>query len=131
MPRVLSVGQCGFDHGTIARRLLKDFGAEVVGAATFEEAVACLRRGGFDLVLVNRITDRDGAPGAELIHTLKADAELGTVPVMLVSNYPEAQDQAASLGALPGFGKSEIGSPQARERLAAVLASRPAEPAPG
>lgn len=131
MPRVLSVGQCGYDHGAIARQLLRDFKAEVVGAATFDEAIAALRRNQFDLVLVNRVTDRDGTRGVDLIRTLKADPEMGRVPAMLVSNYPDAQTEAESLGALPGFGKSDLGSPGARERLGNVLAPGQADPGTG
>lgn len=126
MPRVLNVGQCSYDHGSIARQLKKTFGAEVVGASSFPEAVAALRGGGYDLVLVNRVTDRDGSPGLDLIRTVKADPALAGVPVMLVSNYPEAQRQAEGLGALPGFGKAELASARSLERLSAVLADPPA-----
>ena len=40
---------------------------------------------------------------------------------MLVSNYAEAQSQAISLGATPGFGKSDLGNPKARDALAPIL----------
>jgi len=33
------------------------------------------------------------------------------VPVMLVSNYQEAQQQAVGAGAVPGFGKDSLGRP--------------------
>ena len=62
-PRVLSVGQCGFDHNRIARHLEQSFGARVRDASTFDEALEALRRERFDLVLVNRVNDSDGAPG--------------------------------------------------------------------
>ena len=41
---------------------------------------------------------------------------------MLVSNYPEAQAQAVALGALPGFGKADLGKSRARDALAPILA---------
>ena len=51
--RILSVGQCGYDHGGLSRRLGHSLDAEVVPAATHAEALASLRdRGPFDLVLV-------------------------------------------------------------------------------
>jgi two-component system chemotaxis response regulator CheY len=109
MARVLSVGQCGFDHGSITRQMRQRFGAEVVGASDAPEAIAALRGGGFDLVLVNRVLDGDGSSGLDLIRTLKADPALSGLPVMLVSNYASAQDQAMTLGALKGFGKSDLG----------------------
>jgi two-component system chemotaxis response regulator CheY len=108
MAKVLSVGQCGYDHGSITRQVRARFGAEVVGASDAPEAVAALRQGGFDLVLVNRVLDGDGSSGLDLIRTLKADPALSGVPVMLVSNHESAQDQAVSLGALKGFGKSDL-----------------------
>jgi hypothetical protein len=36
---------------------------------------------------------------------------------MLVSDYPDAQDEAAGAGALPGFGKADIGSPKLTETV--------------
>ena len=71
MPRILDVGQSGFDHGTIARFLKKAHGAEVTGADSAGEALATLRAGGFDLVLVNRVFDGDGSRGLDLIRAIK------------------------------------------------------------
>ena len=51
----------------------------------------------------------------------KSDAELGSVPMMLVSNYPEAQQQAVASGALPGFGKNALGRPETMTALRAAL----------
>lgn len=120
-PRVLSVGQCGFDNGRIARQLRQSLGADVEEGATASDALAALRRERFDLVLVNRVGNADGAPGAELIRALKNDPALANVPVMLVSNYPAAQAEAVGLGALPGFGKAELDRPDTLDKLRAVL----------
>ncbi len=121
MPKILNVGQCGYDHSTIARFLLKDFRADVVGAETSKDAIEVLREKPFDLVLVNRISDADGSSGLELIRAMKADPALAQVPVMLVSNYADAQQQAEALGALPGFGKADMNKAKAQERLRSVL----------
>ena len=107
-PRVLSVGQCGVDHSAISRFLKDAVGAETTPAATAKEAVDAVRSGGYDLVLVNRVFDRDGGSGLDLIRDLKADPSTAEVPVILVSNYEDAQQQAAAVGALPGFGKAEL-----------------------
>jgi len=40
---------------------------------------------------------------------------------MLVSNYPEAQAAAVAEGALPGFGKREIGTPRVNDLLRNAL----------
>jgi two-component system chemotaxis response regulator CheY len=119
--RILSVGQCAYDHGNIARTLGQKVDAEVTGVDTCDDAIETLRGGGYSLVLVNRIIDGDGASGLELIRALKADAALATVPVMLVSNYPQAQADAEALGALPGFGKAELSGTAAIHRIAAAL----------
>jgi len=107
-PRILDVGQCGFDHSSIARHLAKTYGAEVAPADSKGQAMTSLRAGEFDLVLVNRVLDADGTSGLDVIRAIKADPDLARVPVMLVSNYPEAQAEALTLGALPGFGKADL-----------------------
>jgi two-component system chemotaxis response regulator CheY len=128
MPHVLSVGQCGYDHASIARSLRQAFGAVVVAADTFAEAIRTLRAGSFALVLVNRVSDARGELGLELIRTLEADPELARIPVMLVSNFPDAQEQAQALGALAGFGKADMHSPAAMKRIEAALAPTPKLP---
>lgn len=112
--RVLSVGQCALDHGNVSRVLRSEFGADVVPAATADEALAAVRQGGFALVLVNRIFDADGDSGLELIKRIKAES---AVPVMLVSNFADAQAQAQEAGARPGFGKAALGAAETLTRL--------------
>jgi two-component system chemotaxis response regulator CheY len=120
--RVLSVGQCGLDHGRLTRFLHDTFGAQTDGVDTSAEAMAALRAGGYHLVLVNRVFDGGGS-GLDLIRSIKADAALVGVPTMLVSNYPEAQAQAVALGAIAGFGKADLGKPRCRQALVPVLAT--------
>ena len=119
--RVLSVGQCGADHYGITQYLRQHFGAQVAAADREEEALERLREGGFDLVLVNRKLDINGSDGLRVVRAIKGDAEIAETPVMLVSNYPEAQQQAVAAGAEYGFGKSEYGSAEVRERLSRFL----------
>jgi two-component system chemotaxis response regulator CheY len=115
--RVLSVGQCNLDHGNISQALRHGFAAEVVPAASADQALSLLRRDIFDLVLVNRIFDADGDSGLDLIRAIKADAQLRQVPVMLVSNFADSQEQAVAAGAEPGFGKSALGAAETAARL--------------
>jgi len=119
--KVLSLGQCMADHTGISWLLRSQFGAEVTAAATFEDALAKLRQDHFDLVLVNRVLDYDGRPGLDFIARLKEDERSRGLPVMLVSNYEDAQQEAVARGALPGFGKAELREPQTLSSLAAVL----------
>lgn len=122
-PRVLDVGNCGHDHGQISSMLKRNFGAESVVAHTAAETLERLARERFDLVLINRKLDHDYSDGIEILKRLKSDPELSQVPVMLVTNYAEHQEQAVAEGALPGFGKKELGLSTTQERLAAVLTS--------
>ena len=40
---------------------------------------------------------------------------------MLISNYPEAQAEAAAAGAAPGFGKAEMNTGRARGAVLTAL----------
>jgi CheY-like chemotaxis protein len=116
--RVLDVGQCVPDHAAICSLLERRFGAEVLAADDLEQTLAALRQGPVDLVLVNRKLDADYSDGLEIIRHIKSDPHLAAVPVMLVTNYPEYQQQAVAAGAAPGFGKAELSSPATLEKLA-------------
>jgi two-component system chemotaxis response regulator CheY len=117
--RVLSVGQCGYDHWSISRALQRSFGATVVPAATAEEALERLHGEEFALVLVNRVLDADGGSGLELIRRIRS--EPAAPPVMLVSNYEDAQIEAVAAGAAPGFGKAAVGLPEMLLRVQPFL----------
>lgn len=122
--RVLSVGQCALDSGSIGRLMEQELGATVQRSETAGDAVAKLKAGQYDLVLVNRVFDADGDSGLALIEQIKQDDALQRVPVMLVSNYADAQEQAVALGALHGFGKAALGQPETKDRLLAVLGKK-------
>jgi CheY-like chemotaxis protein len=118
--RILSIGQCMADHTAIDWTLRQHLDVEVVPADTAAEALDRLRQETFHLVLVNRILDRDGSSGLEVIRRLKEEGP-GQVTVMLVSNYPEPQRHAVELGAVPGFGKGALGEPPTIARLKTIL----------
>jgi len=121
MKRVLDVGQCGADHSAIRHLLARHFEADVTAADDLDSALAHLGDGPYDLVLVNRKLDVDGSDGLEVIRRIKADAQFDTVPVMLVTNFPEYQQQAVAAGAEMGFGKAQLGDVETRELLAKFL----------
>ncbi|HVX12130.1 MAG TPA: response regulator [Pirellulales bacterium] len=120
--RVLDVGQCGFDHGALSRLIAGEFGAQVEQAHRLDDALARLKGDRFDLVLVNRKLDSDYSDGLAVVRAIKGDASLAATPVMLVSNYADAQDAAIAAGAEPGFGKAEMTQPATREKLSRFLA---------
>jgi DNA-binding NarL/FixJ family response regulator len=109
------------DHGSISRMMREHFAAEVTPADSGLEALDLARSEKFDLVLINRLLDADGSPGLEVLSAIKSDETLRHLPVMLVSNYDDAQREAMELGALRGFGKSTLGQAQTLARLRAVL----------
>ena len=76
---------------------------------------------GVDLILFNRELGYGFEPdtGVEFIRQLKQ--KYPAAPMMLISNYPEAQAAAALAGAVPGFGKRDIGSPRAAELLRSAV----------
>ena len=119
--RVLDVGQCNPDHSSISKILRKHFDVEIARAALPDDALGQLRDGRFDLVLINRKLDADYSDGTEILRAIKADESLCDIPVMLVSNYADAQQAAVIAGAEYGFGKAELDSPETAERLAKFL----------
>ena len=121
MPRVIDVGNCGFDHGSLNGLLQQHFQIPCVSVANGTELERELQNGDVALVIVNRVFDRDGGDGMALIEQLKQQPATATLPVMLLSNYADAQEKAVALGAFPGFGKSSLRSEATRELLAGVL----------
>ncbi|WP_428939357.1 hypothetical protein [Fontivita pretiosa] len=76
---------------------------------------------GVDLLLINRQLEYgfESDQGVELIRRLRT--RYPGLKMMLVSNYRDAQEEASLAGALPGFGKREIGSPRVTQLLRAAL----------
>jgi len=118
---VLSIGQCGYDDSRLARVLQVEADAHMDRAYTVEEAKKKMMDKKYDLVLVNRVIDGDGASGVDFIAEMKK-AE-GSPCFMLVSDYPDAQAAAVANGAFAGFGKSAFGSPEVGQRLRQALHS--------
>ena len=116
MITVLSLGQCAFDHSKIQKAF--EHLAEIVPVVDTKGAIAFLGEKKFDLVLVNREFDEDGGSGIEFIQDHLPSLKAKGIPVMLVSNYPEAQFRAVELGALPGFGKAEM----SHRKMAEIIA---------
>lgn len=119
--RVLDVGNCMADHGSISRLLESTFQAEVVQAHDWSDASRQLQQEKFDLVLVNRILDNDGSQGLEIIRRIKGDEQLRSTPVMMITNFEDHQQQAILAGAEPGFGKQQLHAPETATRLGRFL----------
>jgi len=116
---VLDVGQCGFDGPQLDRLLSRGLHCEVTTADTISDALQKLQSQPFDLCLVNRELAFEGTSGLDLVRQAK-EAGIQT-PIMLVSDRIDAQKEAEALGAVPGFGKSELDSPELAQFLRDAL----------
>jgi CheY-like chemotaxis protein len=116
--RILDVGQCGFDGPRMAALWRDKLDATVDRVANGKDAAQRLKKGGYDVVLVNRVLAADGSSGLDVIEDLLSAKT--SVPVMLVSDLTDAQDAAVALGAVRGFGKAELGEPATLELVASV-----------
>ena len=99
------------------------FGASVVQSHGVEDTLEILRNQSVDLVTVNRKLDRDYSDGLDVAVAIKSDPELGSVPVMLVTNYDEHQETAIAAGCVRGFGKLAFKDPETRQLMEPFLAS--------
>jgi len=122
--RVLDVGQCDRDHRAIAALIEAHFAATVDRADLVRAAYDALAQRPYDLVLVNRQIAADETDGLQLVRLMKQHPDLSAVPVMLVSNLAEAQERAVAEGAVLGFGKAALDSPETLARLAQYLPRR-------
>ncbi|QDT02317.1 Response regulator receiver domain protein [Rubripirellula lacrimiformis] len=121
---LLDCGNCGPDFNSIRQMVNSNFNASVVQSHGTEDTLEMLRTKKIDLVTVNRKLDRDYTDGMEVIRAIKADPEVGSVPVMLVTNYDEHQQAAIDAGCVRGFGKLAIGDPATQELLEPYLGER-------
>ena len=124
--KVALVGHCGPDSSFLRMAINKALpGAQIVAADDDNELKAVLD-GGADLVLFNRQLDYgfDDPQGVSVIR--KLGRFYPKTKMMLVSNYADAQAAAIQAGALPGFGKREIGGPRVTQLLRDAVADQPA-----
>ena len=125
MPKkVLLVGHCGPDSSYL-RMAVKSAAedAAIVMADDQKELRKALDAGEIDLILFNRELGYgfDERYGVDVIQYLRPNYP--SLKMMLVSNYADAQNAAVAAGAIPGFGKREIGSKRVLKLLQDALAS--------
>lgn len=125
--RIALIGHCGPDSSYLrlaVSRAARD--VQVVAADDAAELEQIVREG-VDLLLFNRVLDYgfEESEGVAVIRKLRQSHP--TLRMMLVSNYPEAQAEAVAAGALPGFGKREMGSPRVSGLIREALQPERAE----
>jgi len=120
--KIALVGHCGPDSSYLRMAVSSaDRSAQIMMADDSSELNRVLEQG-VDLLLLNREMPYgfDEDQGVNLIRALRSTHP--AVKMMLVSNYPEAQAAAVAAGAMPGFGKREIGSKRVAEVIRGALA---------
>lgn len=125
--KVALVGHCGPDSSYLRMAVMAaDRGIQVVSADD-EASLLHLINEGVDLLLLNRILDYGftDQEGVALIRKLRP--HYPNLKMMLVTNYPEVQASAQAAGALPGFGKREVGTERVRSLLREALAGAASE----
>ena len=120
--KILLVGHCGPDSSFL-RMTIKSAApdAQILSADDEDELTKAMETP-LDLLLFNRELGYGfgDQTGIDVIRRLKA--ERADLKMMLVSNYSDAQAAAHEAGALPGFGKRELGSARVAQLLKHVLA---------
>ena len=120
--RILLVGHCGVDGPRLQREIASKFDSVQADRINSMEDLEAAVADGADLLLVNR-EPIGFAPmlGVDVIRQLRE--EYPDQKAILVSDYEDAQEEAAGAGALPGFGKADIGSPKFAEIVRSALGS--------
>jgi CheY-like chemotaxis protein len=118
---VLSIGQCRPDNAAITHFLTSNFDVDVLATDLADDSLTALQKKSVDLILINRKLDADYSDGMEIMNLIKSNPQTEQIPVMLISNFPESQEQAVEAGATYGFGKAELSSPETIERVRDAL----------
>ena len=122
MPKKIAlVGHCGPDSSFLRIVVSKAQRDAMVLSVDDDSDLKRVLDDGVVLLLLNRQLDYgfDTHEGVALIRRIRS--KYPAVKTMLVSNYPDAQAAAVKEGALPGFGKREIGTPRVSELLREAL----------
>lgn len=128
---VALVGHCGPDSWmlkSMVQRTLPNAEISMINSAEqlWSESAT------LQVLLINRVLEGEfpSKSGIELIRALTEKSKSSTVlQALLISNFPDAQAEAEAVGALPGFGKSELNQPAAADKLRAAFNQTRTSPA--
>lgn len=120
-PVAVLVGHCGPDSSFLRSAVASSAPGTKIVSADDQAGLDQILASGPALLLVNRVLDY-GFATQEGVTLIAAYRRQPKVRCMLISNFPEAQTAAEQAGALPGFGKRQIGTPLMRERIQQALA---------
>jgi hypothetical protein len=121
--KVVLVGHCGPDSSYLRLAVSRaEPGVQILSADDDQSLMKVLQQGA-DLILFNRQLDYgfEDSEGVAVIQ--KLSRHYPSTRMMLISNFPDAQEAALKAGAVSGFGKRDIGSPRATQLLKDALAA--------
>ncbi|MEM8737738.1 MAG: hypothetical protein AAGG38_04570 [Planctomycetota bacterium] len=121
--RIALVGHCGFDGSSLSRWLEASFPELEVTRVNDQAALDAVAEPE-SLLLINRLIEGRFSSASSLDMIRELAAGESKPAMMLISNYPESQAQAVDAGALPGFGKQDIGRRDAVDRLKEMIYAR-------
>ncbi len=121
MTKIALVGHCGVDGPRIEAQIQSILDGAEVCSCNDPDALGRVCGEGVDLLLFNRelgfgFDDEQGVERMAEIREAHPD-----VKMMLISDYPDAQAAAKEVGALPGFGKADLGTSKVEKALRDAL----------
>ena len=121
MTKIALVGHCGVDGPRIEAQIHSIVDAADVCSCNDADALNRVCGEGVDLLLFNRELGFgfDDEQGVDLMAEVRESHP--DVKMMLISDYPDAQAAAREVGALPGFGKADLGTSTVEKALRDAL----------
>jgi hypothetical protein len=121
MTKIALVGHCGVDGPRIEAQIRSIIDAADVCSCNDANALNRVCGEGVDLLLFNRELGFgfDDEQGVDLMAEVRESHP--DVKMMLISDYPDAQAAAREVGALPGFGKADLGTSKVEKALRDAL----------
>lgn len=107
--RIVLVGHCGVDAPRLEAEVSRLLPSADVLSVNSEDELESVCEEGADLLLINRQLPFgfETEEGVELMRDLQQAHP--NVKMMLISDRPDAQDQAREAGGVEGFGKADLG----------------------
>ena len=121
MTKIALVGHCGIDGPRIQKQISSILDDADVAMANDPDALNEVVDGGVDLLLFNRELGFgfDDEQGVDVMAELRESHP--DLKMMLISDFPDAQAAAKQVGALPGFGKADLGTSKVEQALKNAL----------
>ena len=118
--QIILVGQCSFDTASLYAFIQQNTDTPIKSAHNNQDLANFLSPD--SLLLINRVLPAafDTDSGVELITKL-SNLHAPSPRMILISDLPDAQQQAEEAGALPGFGKSQLNDDLTTQRFHQAL----------